>query len=80
MDGIGAKWHYIMETDMEYHGWKRSQIALYNGHGHGILWLEMEPNGITCNAERKIYLHNMKLQIGLQSRNTKKFLFGCFPL
>ena len=29
MDGIGAKWHYIMETDMEYHGWKRSQMALY---------------------------------------------------
>ena len=50
---------------MEYHGWKRSQIALYNGHGHGILWLEMEPNGITCNAERKIDLHKMKLQTGL---------------
>ena len=36
MDGIGAKWHYIMETNMEYHGWKQSQMALYNGNGHGI--------------------------------------------
>ena len=63
MDGIGAKWHYIMETDMEYHGWKRSQMALYNG----TLWMGREPNGITGNAERKIDLHNMKLQIGLHN-------------
>ena len=86
MDGIGAKWHYIMETNMEYHGWKQSQMALYNGNGHGIpikdgiganwhyimetdmeFLLEIEPNGITGNAERKIDLHNMKLQIGLHN-------------
>ena len=42
-------------------------MALHNGNGHGILWLEMEPNGITCSAERKIDLHNMKLQIGLHN-------------
>ena len=35
MDGNRANWHYLMETDMEYFGWKRSQVALYNGNGHG---------------------------------------------
>ena len=43
MYGIGAKWHYIMETDMLYYGRKRSQMALYNGIGYGILWMETEP-------------------------------------
>ena len=43
MDGIGAKWHYTMDTDMEYYGWKRSRMVLYNGIGHGILWMETEP-------------------------------------
>ena len=46
MDGNGAKWHYIMETDMAYYGWNWSQMALYNGNGHGISWIETEPNGI----------------------------------
>ena len=32
-----------METDMLYYGWKRSQMALYNGIGYGILWMETEP-------------------------------------
>ena len=67
MDGNGAKWHHTLEMDMAYYVWKRSQMASYNGIGHGILWLEMEPNGITGNAQRKIDLHNMKLQIGLHN-------------
>ena len=28
---------------MLYYGWKRSQMALYNGIGYGILWMETEP-------------------------------------
>ena len=28
IDGNGANWHYIMETGMEYFGWKWSQMAL----------------------------------------------------
>ena len=31
---------------MEYYGWKLIQMALYNGNGHGILWMETDPNGI----------------------------------
>ena len=46
MDGNGAKWHYIMETNMAYYGWNWSQMALYNGNGHRISWIETEPNGI----------------------------------
>ena len=43
MYASGVKWHYIKETDMLYYGWKRSQMALYNGIGHVILWMETEP-------------------------------------
>ena len=35
-----------MDTDMAYYGWKRSQLALHNGNGYGILWMETEPIGI----------------------------------
>ena len=29
-----------MDMDIEYHGWTRSQLALFNGYG--ILWMETD--------------------------------------
>ena len=29
MYGNGAEWHHIMELDMEYYGWKRSQACIF---------------------------------------------------
>ena len=46
MDGNGANWHYNMETDIECYEWKRRKLALFNGNGYGILWMETEPSGI----------------------------------
>ena len=44
MDGNGAKWHYIMELDMEYYGWKRSQACIFfpqdfSGHHIHQVWV-----------------------------------------